>query len=80
MNDKISLEIGDLLYTKGGTCIYVSNVEYTDEFNPDGKTVKYITIKFLNGKQEGTTTWREELQIVDMIKEGIYTYLPVRSV
>lgn len=79
MNDKISLEIGDLLYTKGGTCIYVSNVEYTDEFNPDGKTVKYITIKFLNGKQEGTTTWREELQIVDMIKEGIYTYLPVKE-
>jgi len=80
MNDKISLEIGDLLYTKGGTCIYVSNVEYTDEFNPDGKTVKYVTIKFLNGKRQGRTTWREELQIVDLIKEGIYTYLPVRSV
>lgn len=77
---EISLKVGDLLCGEDGTCIYVSSVEYTDEFNEGGITVKYVTIKFLNGKRQGNTTWTEEFQIVDMIKEGIYTYLPVRSV
>lgn len=76
---QISLNIGDLLYAKDGTCVYVFNVEYTDEFNEDGIVVKYVTIKFLNGKRQGNTTWTEEFQIVDMIKEGIYTYLPVKQ-
>jgi len=55
LSSKINLSLGDLMYTKDGTCIYVLDIQYTDEFNPDGKTVKYITIKFLNGKQEGRT-------------------------
>ena len=77
--DKISLKVGDLLYTKDGTCIYIQQIEYTDEFNEGGKTIKYITIKFLNGKQEGRTSWREEQDFLDLIEEGVYTYLPVKE-
>lgn len=76
---EISLKLGDLLYTKEGICIYVQEIEYTDEFNEGGKTIKYITIKFLNGKQEGRTTWREESDLIDYIEEGVYTYLPVKE-
>jgi hypothetical protein len=77
--NNINLSLGDLMYTKDGTCIYVIDIQYTDEFNPNGKTIKYITIKFLNGKQEGRTTWREEYNFVELIEEGIYTYLPVKQ-
>lgn len=77
--DKINLKVGDLLYTKEGICIYIQQIEYTDEFNEGGKTIKYITIKFLNGKQEGRTSWREEQDFLELIEEGIYTYLPVKE-
>lgn len=77
--DKIDLKVGDLLYTKDGTCIYIQQIEYTDEFNEGGKTIKYITIKFLNGKREGATSWREEQDFLELIEEGIYTYLPVKE-
>lgn len=77
--DKINLKVGDLLYTKDGTCIYIQQIEYTDEFNEGGKTIKYITIKFLNGKQEGRTSWREEQDFLELIEEGVYTYLPVKE-
>ncbi len=78
-NKEISLKLGDLLYAKGGTCIYVQEIQYTDEFNEGGKTIKYVTVRFLNGKREGMTTWREEQDLLDMIEEGIYTYLPVKE-
>lgn len=77
--DKINLKVGDLLYTKEGICIYVQEIDYTDEFNEQDMVIKYITIKFLNGKQEGRTTWREEQDILDLISEGVYTYLPVKE-
>ena len=77
--DKINLKVGDLLYTKEKTCIYIQQIEYTDEFNEGGKTIKYITIKFLNGKQEGRTSWREEQDFLELIEEGVYTYLPVKE-
>ena len=77
--DKINLKVGDLLYTKEGICIYIQQIEYTDEFNEGGKTIKYITIKFLNGKQEGRTSWREEQDFLELIEEGVYTYLPVKE-
>ena len=76
---EINLKVGDLLYTKEKTCIYIQQIEYTDEFNEGGKTIKYITIKFLNGKQEGRTSWREEQDFLDLISEGVYTYLPVKE-
>lgn len=77
--DKINLKVGDLLYTKEGACIYVQKIEYTDEFNEQDMVVKYVTVRFLNGKREGMTTWREEQDLLDMIEEGIYTYLPVKQ-
>jgi hypothetical protein len=76
---KISLNVGDLLYAKDGTCIYVFEIQYTNEFNEGGKTIKYVTVRFLNGKREGATTWREEQDLLEMIEEGIYTYLPVKE-
>jgi len=78
---KISLNVGDLLYTKGGTCIYVQEIQYTDEFNEQDMVLalKYITVRFLNGKQEGRTTWREESELIHYIEEGIYIYLPVKQ-
>jgi hypothetical protein len=78
-NKKISLKVGDLLSTEDGTCIYVFNIEYTDEFNERGKYIKYITVRFLNGKREGRTTWSEEQYFLDLIEEGTYTYLPVKE-
>jgi hypothetical protein len=76
---EISLNVGDLLYAKDGTCIYVFEIQYTNEFNEGGKTIKYVTVRFLNGKREGMTTWREEQDLLDMIEEGIYTYLAVKE-
>lgn len=78
-SNKIDLKLGDLLYAKDGTCVYVFNVEYTDEFNEGGKKLKYVSIKFLNGKREGATTWSEEQDFLDLIEEGVYTYLPVKE-
>lgn len=77
--DKINLNVGDLLYTKDGICIYIQQVEYTDEFNEGGKIIKYITVIVLNGKQEGRTSWREEQDLLDYIEEGVYTYLAVKE-
>jgi hypothetical protein len=76
---EINLNVGDLLYTKEGICIYIQQVEYTDEFNEGGKIIKYITVRFLNGKQEGRTSWREEQDLLDYIEEGVYTYLAVKK-
>ncbi len=37
---EIDLKLGDLLYADDGTCIYVYDTEYTNEFNPGGKSIK----------------------------------------
>lgn len=73
------LKVGDLLYTKEGTSIYIFDVENSDEFNEEGKMVKYVSVKFLNGKQEGRTTWGEEKDLLDLINANVYTYLPVKE-
>lgn len=78
-NKEASLKLGDLLYAKDGTCVYVININYTDEFSERGKKLKYVTIKFLNGRREGVTTWTEEKDFLDLIEKGVYTYLPVKE-